>query len=921
MTPERFQRLEALFDLVADLEPAEQPARLRQACGDDETLVDDALRLLAHERSAGRRLLETIAALAAVPPVEEPRVDGRRLGPYRVIRELGRGGMGIVFEAVRDDDTFQKRVAVKVVPTAAYSDDFLERFRQERQVLARLEHPHIARLLDGGTTEEGVPFFAMEFVQGEPILRYVQTRHLSIEDRIGLFLQVCDAVEYAHQNLVVHRDLKPAHILVTDGSVRLLDFGVAKLLDSGLDAGSTQTVAPLTPAYCSPEQLRGEPVTTRADVYALGLVLYELLTGERARAGDCASMLVSDGSSADTVARPSVRARQRGDRVLSRRLRGDIDAIVHTATQPEIAHRYRSVAALADDLRLHLQGRPIQARLNSRWYVTRRFVRRRWLPLSVTTLFLVTLAGGIVATAYQARRAERRFQQVRGIANTLMVDVHQAIRDLPASTKAQEVVVRTALDYLDDLSAEAAGDLSLQTEIAEGYLKVGLLSYSFRQPSLGRPDDARASYRKAEAILDELTRHAPDDPRVAIARSTLDVQVGELLHDTGQSGAAFASLERAIASAEAALARRPDDPALLVAVADAHASIITLFDARPAASRYVPRYLSLAERLARQQPDTPNSIADLGVAYSQAGRLAASIDRLDEATRYFRRNIELQTVLVGRDPQNTTIRRNLMLAWSNLADVALGPLGAYSPSGSGGPPADLDPARRREARNAFDRVVEQAQWLYERDPENESALFDYAVSLGRSAPSFPPGDGAAVQSLERSLALLERLEPSNPGRTQTFIIEFRGSLAERFRQTGQLERAVEEWRRVDGIVAKALAVDPDYYLPRRLVLPIVVNQALALAAAGQRPAAAAAARRAEQLAEELAAREHQYQRAAGWPPRVQGWLAGFHTVMGDEAAAARARDASRAMWRAVAARDTLPDDLLNEARAAIAAAR
>jgi eukaryotic-like serine/threonine-protein kinase len=920
VTPERFQRIEAIFDLVADVDPAEQPARLREACNGDATLVTEVERLLRHDRSDGRRVAEAIEAVSAVPPAEEPRFDGRRLGPYRVIRELGRGGMGVVFEAARDDDEFEKRVALKVATTAAYSDDFLSRFRQERQVLARLEHPHIARLLDGGTTDDGLPFFVMEFVQGEPIQRYAEARRLPVEKRLELFLQVCDAVEYAHQNLVIHRDLKPRNILVAEGSVKLLDFGVAKLLDTGLDAGHTATTAPVTPAYCSPEQWRGEAVTTRADVYALGLVLYELLTGERARPGDNASLLAMTAAARDAVPLPSVRARQHGQRALSRRLQGDLDAIVQTATQPDASRRYRSAAAIGDDLRLHLDGRPIHARLDSRWYVMARFAQRHWLPLSATALFVVTLITAILATSYQARRAERRFQQVREIANALMLDVHQAIRDLPASTKAQEVVVRTALRYLDDLAAEAGNDAALQTEIAEGYLKVGLLAYSFRQPSLNRPDDARSSYRKAEAILARLEAQVPGDPRVATARTRLHLQIGELLNETGQSDAGFASLERAIATAEAALARQPDDAGLLTALLDSHTAIITAFEVRPSVSRYLPRYLSVAEQLARRQPDTPNSAIDLGVAYSQAGRQAAAVDRYDEAARYFRRNIELQTAVVAREPDNARARRNLMIAWSNLADVALGPLGAYGSGGAGGPAAPLDAAQRREARKAWEEVVEQARWLYERDPANESVVFDYAMSLGRQAPSFPPGDTAAVDSLQRSLALLERLEPANPSRTLGFIIEFRGSLAERFRQSGQIQRAEDEWRRVDAIMEKALAVNPDHYLPRRYVIPILANRALALAEAGDRAGAAAAAARAERLADEVSAREKQYQRAAGWPPRVQGWLAGVHERMGDPAAAERARTRSVELWRAVAERATLPEDLRDEARKAVAVA-
>ncbi|MBL8174384.1 MAG: serine/threonine protein kinase, partial [Bryobacterales bacterium] len=229
MTPARWRRIEELFDLVADLPAAGQSARLREECGGDTELFDEVTRLLHGDRQGTAKVAGAIQSLALIPPPAEPSFEGRRMGPYRIVREVGRGGMGVVFEAERDDDQYQKRVALKVAVKAAYSADFLDRFRNERQILAQLEHPHIARLLDGGTTEGGIPFFAMEFVEGVPIDRYAEDERLSVNARLRLFLQVCGAVEYAHQNLVIHRDLKPGNILVAGGLARLLDFGIAKL--------------------------------------------------------------------------------------------------------------------------------------------------------------------------------------------------------------------------------------------------------------------------------------------------------------------------------------------------------------------------------------------------------------------------------------------------------------------------------------------------------------------------------------------------------------------------------------------------------------------------------------------------------------------------------------------------------------------
>ena len=255
-----------------------------------------------------------------VAGIRRAAAAGARFGPYRVVGEIGRGGMGVVFEAERDDGTFAKRVALKVATFAAWSPEFLHRFRDERQILARLEHPHIARLLDGGTSDDGVPYFAMEFVEGVPITAYAAARRQSVTERLRLFLQVCEAVEYAHQNLVIHRDLKPGNILVAGDSVRLLDFGISKLME-GRDAAATATgLLPFTPAYCSPEQLRGEPVTTRTDVYALGLVLFEILTGARAQPVDTTSPVALEHTIVETpVPAPSVTLQAAGDAAGARR--------------------------------------------------------------------------------------------------------------------------------------------------------------------------------------------------------------------------------------------------------------------------------------------------------------------------------------------------------------------------------------------------------------------------------------------------------------------------------------------------------------------------------------------------------------------------------------------------------------------------
>jgi non-specific serine/threonine protein kinase/serine/threonine-protein kinase len=402
------------------------------------------------------------------------------------------------------------------------TDAVLRRFRHERQILAGLEHPNIGRLLDGGTTDEGLPYLVMEYVDGQPIDEYCRSRQLTLEQRLALFGQVCAAVAYAHQHLVVHRDIKPSNILVTaDGTPKLLDFGIAKLLegeDEALTVGFDGAGQVLTPQYASPAQLSGGRITTVSDVYGLGVLLYELLAG--ARPYDLTGKSYAEMKQIVTgtdLPSPSVMAARRGDEGLARRLRGDLDAIVLTATRRDQGERYASVALVADDVRRYLEGLPVLARGDSWTYRTARFVRRRKLGVAAAVAIVVSLVGGVIATSWQARvaraeraRAERRFADVRRLSTSFLFEFHDAIATLPGSTPARLLVVSKALEYLDSLAADAAGVRDLQQELAEAYDRVGDVQGNPGAANLGDIDGAIKSYQKAEAIRRALTADAPN---------------------------------------------------------------------------------------------------------------------------------------------------------------------------------------------------------------------------------------------------------------------------------------------------------------------------------------------------------------------------------------------------------------------------
>ena len=458
MTPERLRRIRAVYEAALETDTAAREGFLERECQADEDLRKEVERLLC----AREHLPEWLAGplLGPAGPVLDamahaaPGMEGRQLRGYQLIREIGRGGMGTVYLAERADGTYRKQVAIKVVRAERDNREILERFRQERDILASLDHPNIARLLDGGSTDEGLPYFVMEFVDGQPILRWCDVRKLNVRQRLELFRSVCAAVQYAHQRLVVHRDLKPGNILVTEGgTVKLLDFGIAKLLDTAPrgDLPATITMMRLmTPEYASPEQVKGEAITTLTDVYSLGVVLYELLTGHRPyRLLSVAMHEIARVISEEEPTRPSdvvttteqapesergkppitpetVSEVREGDpNRLRKRLQGDLDSILLTALHKEPNRRYSSVEAFSDDLRRHLENRPVSAREDSLWYRTSRFARRH--PGGVTAGVVIALlaAVGIGTTLWGTRVALEAAQ--RGVPGRTIAAPHIAL--------------------------------------------------------------------------------------------------------------------------------------------------------------------------------------------------------------------------------------------------------------------------------------------------------------------------------------------------------------------------------------------------------------------------------------------------------------------------------------------------------------
>ena len=587
MTPERWQQVKGLLAVALEMEADRRPQYLDEVCADDPALRLELEHLIEADQDAGSDFLSDVSK------AKEGTQIGQRVGPYQIVEQIGVGGMGEVYRAFRADDQYRQQVAIKLLRAGQDSRFLVQRFRNERQVLASLEHPNIAHLLDGGTIPGGAPYFVMELVEGLPITEYCDRHTLPTYPRLELFLQVCSAVQYADQRLIIHRDLKPSNILVTaEGIPKLLDFGIAKILDPAAGDVVEPTMSMfrlLTPAYSSPEQIRGQTITTASDVYSLGVLLYEILTGHRpypvsgrqphevAQAvcevePDKPSTVVRKtekveiGAIEVEVTPNSVSAVRDGTpQRLKKRLEGDLDNIVLMALRKEPPRRYASVEQFAADIRRHLSDLPVTAAKDTIPYRTSKFIRRYKTAVAAAAIVAVALIAGMVATLHEAHiaraeraRAERRFNDVRRLADSMLFEVHDSIRDLPGATPARKLLVMRALEYLDRLARESSGDLSLQRELAAAYERVGDVQGNIDGPNLGDSAGAMESYRKALAIRESLAAAAGENSGPSQEELANDYErVGIALEGTGNYAAALDEFQKTLPFRERLAAARP----------------------------------------------------------------------------------------------------------------------------------------------------------------------------------------------------------------------------------------------------------------------------------------------------------------------------------------------------------------------------
>ena len=737
------ERIENLFQEALNLPPSTRSAFLEHACKDDESLRTAVEELLAASVRVDSNpawnsgaLQNEAAALAAIDSHGNLGLDR-----YQILERLGAGGMGVVYRAVRKDDRFSKIVALKVVQTEQPS--LLERFHQERQILASLEHPNIARLLDVGTTREGLPFLAMEFIDGVPLDGFLKERRPSQREVLQLFRKICGAVSCAHRNLIVHRDLKPANILVTaEGEPKLLDFGIAKLLDDALLRTRTGAAA-MTPEYASPEQLLGGAITTSSDIYSLGVLLYEALTGARpyretTNPVDLAQAILTDAPR--TL--PGV------DR--------DLENIVQMALRKEPGRRYASAEQLADDLRRYLEGFPVTARPATRAYRASKFVRRNRILIAAAVLVAAAIAGGVTGTVRQARIAARRFDDVRKLANSYLFEFHDAIKDLPGSTPARRLVVKRALEYLDNLARERGNDTALARELASADEKVGAVQGAPGYPSLGDRVGALASYRKALAIREPLASASPQDADIGVELSSSYKRIGELLQLAGDLNGSAAIYRKAVRLLEKLAVAHPASVPVRQALAEVYGFLgnvtgnndtSNLGDAKGAMELFQKARI-IAEKLVAEDPASRDHRMFLSADYFRIAGIQQAMGNNEGAAASFRQAIEMHEQLIREEPLSVLYRRGAAVEYRSLSLVLIRMGNLEQAQKQGDRSAQLfaqlaneDPSNT-EAQEALGDSIWSQGYLLAKANDHRNALNHYeaAIAVYTSVTAKHPGN-------------------------------------------------------------------------------------------------------------------------------------------------------------------------------------
>lgn len=757
MNSQRWQQIKRIFAATLEHPAEERISYLRLACGADDELLAEVCSLLEAEANTSDFTQPSDREPASV------EWKGRRLGSYRIVSEIGSGGMSHVYKAVRDDDQYHKQVAIKLLRPGLHTQRLLQRFRAERQMLAELSHPNIAQLLDGGVTDTQAPYLVMEYIEGRPIDSYCEERSIGIRKRLELMRTLCGAVHYVHQHLVVHGDLKGNNILVTNnGVVKLLDFGIAKLLNANPSdnvVGTMLTWIALTPEYASPEQVRGEAITTASDVFSLGVLLYRLLAGalpfETSR--DSFITDITDERTYRAPRPPSEKAAKGNAfyRLAVREVRGDLDAIVMKALRPEPNDRYGSAEHFAEDLTRYLRGLPVHARSSTATYRLTKFVKRHMAASVSTSLLAVAMLTGIVATGWQTHvarveraRAERHLREVREMTNTYLRDVYDAAANLPGATAVRKLLVENSLKHISALESEANDSIEFQRDLAWAYQRFGDVQGDYLGANLGDTQGAVESYRRALRLRQKIAARSNDrEDKAQLLRS--HVALSELLSAQSQVTESIEHAESAVRIGEqlAPMPHATNDDRRLLAVAyttlgsalgpvDTKRALVALASGR-----------TLFEGLAQSKPQDPAARRDLALVFGRIGQVLMQEARQPrEALPHYLRASDIAESLLRENPLGAEIQRASSFVHSTLAEI-------YNELQE--PETALTHART---------ALERLEALHQADPANEQAPLAVAYVLNQIGQSYllTGNLDTALTNLQRAEKLIAEASPSKP---------------------------------------------------------------------------------------------------------------------------------------------------------------
>jgi tetratricopeptide (TPR) repeat protein len=728
-TTETFLRIEAIFHEALEAPKVARTELIAARCKGDRLMAAEVYSLLD---ACEAEETEAASLRTGQETGWKVKAESRRIGPYLLDSLLGRGGMGAVFLAHRADGQFEQKVAIKLIDLPLATDLFRERFRLERQILAGLQHPYIARLLDGGVTPDGDLYLAMEYVDGVPIHRFCEERNLSIDQRLTLFTHVCEAVQFAHQNLIVHRDLKPDNIFVAeDGTPRLLDFGTAKLLSPSLaNPGSELTregFQSFTPQYASPEQVLGSPITTASDTYSLGVLLYLLLTGSLPY--EIKELTTAEMLRVVCEEPP----RKPGHAVGSnKRLDSDLDAILRKALRKEPQQRYRTAEQLASDVRAYLDGKPVGARHGTLRYRATKFIRRHRLGIAGAALLAVTLVAGVAGVLWQARvadterrKAEARSADLRQLSNSLLSELDDAIKQLPGSTGVQKLLVTRVLEHLDRMAKDVQGDRQTQLDLVDAYTRLGNIQGNPYDQNLGDPAGGLTSMDKAIALAKPLAPQGSTD-REALRDLALAQECrSEILFGAARTPEAIASMRAAVETYDRVIAFPNVTPALIGDAAAAYGTLgdelgqsgtSSLADSDAALVAY-RKTIELDYRALGIDPGFLRARRGLSILQMKIGSVEMETDPA-QALRDFQIALQRADTLPKEDQSTYTTMRMRSMVQRKEAD-AMSELGEYS-----------------QANALFKQVAEAQERLAATDPEDLRARADLEVVLNDEAMAF-----------------------------------------------------------------------------------------------------------------------------------------------------------------------------------------